>query len=100
MKNKLDIEAKLYIWLLHLKEENKIYTSGEISNDKVYVFNNYKEYRQYFINNGYINIDDEILKICNMKTTKKGTIICLKKLCDYVIGEYLIKTKPKELKLY
>lgn len=102
MKN-IDIEAKLFILLLHLKEEKlKIYTGTNCEENIVYIFDNYSEFKLYFLNSG-INIDDTILEICKMKETKKGTIIALKKICDYAIQKYKEKeslSKIQENKTY
>ena len=35
------------------------------------------------------DISEDLLEICKMKTTKKGTIIALKRLCDYTIKSFL-----------
>ena len=53
-----------------------------------YLFDNYDEFKSYFELNGLINIDKELLELCRMKTTKKGTIIVLKGLCDYAIRKH------------
>lgn len=96
MKN-IDIEARLFILLLHLKEEKlKIYTGADCEENSVYIFDNYSEFKLYFLNSG-INIDDTILEICKMKETKKGTIIALKKLCDYAIQKYKEKESLSKL---
>ena len=87
MKKNLDIEAWLFMYVLKLKEEkNKEYSVDECDSQIAYKFEDYEDFRNYFINNGCIQAyDDEFLSICKMKTTKKGTIIALKGLCDYAI---------------
>lgn len=88
---KIDIEAKFFIFFLHLKEEKvKQYSDETCDENIVYVFNNYADFRLYFMQNG-VNISDELLDICKMKITKKGTVLALKKLCDYIIKRCTIK---------
>ena len=103
MKNKFDIEAMLYMFLLNLKEEKnkQISKSSDCDVHRVYVFNDYEEFLDYFANNGIISIYDEsLLKLCIMKETKKGTIISMKKLCDHTIekcADNRLKKAVKEL---
>ena len=85
-KNKRDLEAKLFMALLHLKEEkNKKYSVEECEKNVAYLFDNYKEFRTYFELNGFADISSDLLETCRIKTTKKGSIIALKGLCDYTI---------------
>jgi len=85
-KKKRDIEAKLFMALLHLKEEkNKNYSFEECEKNIVYLFDNYDEFKSYFELNDFADIDKYLLELCRMKTTKKGTIIALKGLCDHAI---------------
>ena len=100
-KKKVDIEAKLFIALLHLKEEkNKKYTNEISDTHMVYLFDDYDELKYYFETNGFPDISEDLLKICIMKTTKKGTIISLKELCDYTIRKKnsIIEALTKESK--
>lgn len=88
-KNKVDMEAKLSMFILNLKEEkNKQYSHEECAINITYLFENYDEFKKYFLENGLVDVSDDFLNICIMKTTRKGTIIALKKLCDYAIREY------------
>jgi len=90
-KRKIDIEAKLFIALLHLKEEkNKKYSIEECERNVAYVFENFEEFKTYFELNGFADISDDLLETCRMKTTKKGTIIALKGLCDYAIRKHAL----------
>ena len=89
IKNKKDIEAKIFMALLHLKEEKlKKYSVEECQTNIVYLFDNYEEFKNYFVLNGFDDISDDLLETCRMKTTKKGTIIALKRLCDYAIRKH------------
>ena len=88
-KRKIDIEAKLFVTLLGLKEElDKQFSIEECDKNVVYLFEDYEEFKNYFELNGFIKIDEGILEICKMKTTRKGTIIALKGLCDYAIRRH------------
>jgi len=88
-KNKVDIEAKLFMYLLHLKEEkNKEYSFEECEKNIAYLFDDFGEFKNYFLQNGFTDIRDDLLDLCIMKTTKKGTIIALKGLCDYTIRQH------------
>ena len=88
MQRKFDIEAQLFMHILKLKEEkNKEYSLDECDYHTVYKFEGYEDFRNYFINNGCtLAYDDEFLSFCKVKTTKKGSIIALKGLCDYAIA--------------
>ncbi len=88
-KKKIDIEARLFMVLLHLKEEkNKKYSVKECEKNIAYLFDNYAEFKTYFELNGFSDISEDLLETCRMKTTKKGTIIALKGLCDYAIRQH------------
>ena len=84
----MDIEAKIYLFINGLYEtKNKEYSNSDCSYNLAYIFNSFEEYKSYFTNNGYKNIDNYILNICSIKITKKGSVIALKGLCDYVISK-------------
>ena len=87
MQKKFDIEAQLFMFILRLKEEkNKEHSTDECDRHIAYIFEDYEEFRSYFINNGCTRAyDDDFLSLCRMKTTRKGSIIALKGLCDYAI---------------
>lgn len=88
-KKKIDIEAKMFMYLLHLKEEkNKEYSFEECEKNIAYLFDDFGEFKNYFLQNGFTDIRDDLLDLCIMKTTKKGTIIALKGLCDYTIRQH------------
>ena len=85
----MDIEKILFMYILSLKEEKvKEYSAEESDPHLAYVFTNPEEYKTYFDNNGLENADDELLRLCRIKTTKKGNIIALKGLCDHAITRY------------
>lgn len=86
-KGKNDLEATIFLFLLGMREEHeKKYTDFETTPLKTaYIFPNKEEFRQYFVDNGVADISDEILGLCKMKTTNKGNIIAMKKLCDRTI---------------
>ena len=88
-KSSIDIEARVFMFILCLKEEkNKKYSIDECDKNIAYLFKNYDELKSYFIKNGVVDINKEILDLCIMKKTKRGTIISLKGLCDHTIKRY------------
>ena len=92
---RIDLDALLFLSMLNLKvEKDKIY-SEDCDTRLVYIFDDYTEYKNYFINNGFTNISDDILETCRMIITKKGSVLALKKLCDYTIRIHN-KTNGKE----
>ena len=96
---KIDIEALFFIRLLNLKEAKiKKYSSVESKCNVVYLFDNEEDYKYYFIDNGFSDVSKTILNAARMKTTKKGTIIALKGVCDYAIRNHR-ETITKDIKL-
>ena len=88
-KSSIDIEARVFMFILCLKEEkNKKYSINECDKNIAYLFKSYDELKSYFIKNGVVDINKEILDLCIIKKTKRGTIISLKGLCDHVIKKY------------
>jgi len=88
-KKKIDIEAKLFMSVLHLKEQkNKKYSSEECEKNIAYVFDDHDSFKSYFEINGFADISEDLLELCRMKTTKKGTVISLKGLCDHAIRRH------------
>jgi len=84
-----DINVEIIKSIFQLKEEKNIkYTLEDCSDNKIYVFNNYDEFKNYFISNNILDVSDDIIKLCIFGTTKKGKVIALKKLCDYIITKY------------
>ena len=89
MKNKIDLEAIIFMYIHCLKEEKKKkYTAFECEDDIAYLFEDYDSYKNYFIDNGMDYVSDETLDNCRIRVTKKGSIIALKALCDCIIREY------------
>lgn len=81
----MDIELTLVKFLCDLKEvKNKSYSIYDTDLSTVYVFKDKEDFRSYFIDNG-IKADDDLLRTCTLKVTKKGNIIALKFLCDHAI---------------
>lgn len=100
----IDLEAKDYMFILGMKEEQeKEYTDfSETSVKSVYVFKNNEDFKNYFVNNGAVDISDEILNLCKLKTTNKGSIITMKKLCDSTICRYIESNgiRQEKVKVY
>ena len=89
MSKKIDIEAIVFMRMLGLVEEkNKEYSSVECPQNIAYIFDNTDDFKNYFISNSVENIGEDILALCKMRTTKKGSIIALKGLCDRTIYYY------------
>lgn len=103
-KGRNDLEAKAFMFLLRLEEETKKqYTDYETTPLKsVYVFPNNEKFKQYFVENGVDDISDDVLSLCKIKTTKKGSIIAMKKLCDRTICSYVEpdRIKQEKVKVY
>ena len=87
MAKKRDLTAELLIRRLRVKvEENKQYSAEDCYPWIVYVFENEEEYENYFISNGApIAVNEEILSLCKLTSTRKGTVIAYKVLCDRAI---------------
>ena len=51
--------------ILHLKEEKKKeYSFEECEKNIAYVFNNYDEFKSYFVQNGFDDISEDLLELC------------------------------------
>lgn len=88
-KKKRDFEARLFIELAHLKvDKTKTYSQEECPNNIVYIFDDYDEFKNYFVKNNFDNITNSLLNLCIIRTTKKGTIIAFKGLCDHIIRKH------------
>ena len=71
-ESNIDIEAKLFMFILRLKEEkNKKYSIDECDEHIVYLFDSYEELKSYFIKNGINDINSELLDLCIMKKQNK-----------------------------
>lgn len=93
----LDLEAYIYITLLGLKEEKeKKYSAEECDKKSIYLFKDANDFKNYFKENGIVEINEEILKQCIMYKTCKGTIIASKALCDYIIRTYFSQNKKEQ----
>ncbi len=97
----IDLEAKAYMFILGMKEEQeKEYTDfSETSLKSAYVFKNNEDFKKYFVNNGAVDISDEILNLCKLKTTNKGSVIAMKKLCDSTICRYIESNRIRQEKV-
>lgn len=92
MSSKEDLEAKLImLFSPFIEEENKRYSEEKCARNIVYLFKDNIEFTEYFIKNGVDDISKDLLELCKKKTTKKGTIIALKYLCDHIIKRYKLK---------
>lgn len=86
---KKDFEAMLAIaFSSFIEDENKRYSEEKCEKNIVYLFKDKIEFEEYFIKNGVNDVSKELLELCKKKTTKKGTIIASKYLCDHIIRRY------------
>lgn len=84
-----DLHAKLLIlFSSYIEENNKLYTEEDCAKNIIYLFKDYTEFTEYFQKNGVNDINHDLLELCKKKTTKKGTIIASKYLCDHIIKRY------------
>ena len=83
---KLDLEAELFMLVLNLQEDKNKKYDGSFPKDYhiTYVFENDEEYKEYFFNNGVY--DEELIEYCKLKTTRKGTVLALKGICNHYIN--------------
>jgi len=92
-------EARMYVIFLGLKEDvKKEYSDVLCEHNVAYIFNNYEEFKAYFVNNGFESVDDDLLNICKMKVASNGAIVALKGLCDHAIREHRKENCKKYLK--
>lgn len=95
---KLDMTTKLYLKVTgavikeHVKVE-KVKQKLELlepskSIKEVYVFNNYEEYKDYFLM-FLDDISDETIMLAIYTISSNGQIIALKGLCNQIIGRIL-----------
>lgn len=83
--NTLDIKTKIYLHITGVKEEKaKVYSCNETKSNVIYVFNNYDEYKNYFLE--YIPIiEEDVIDMAIYTRGKNGEIIAFKGLCDHII---------------
>ena len=91
---KLDFKTWLYLYLTHvvrvehppvLKVDSKktMYVKDSKENE-VYVFDNYEDYKNYYLM--YLDsIEDEVIDLAIYTKGSKGQIIALKGLCEHII---------------
>lgn len=91
---KLDFKTWLYLYITHavrvdhplvVEVENKrtMFVKDSKKNE-VFVFNNYEEYRNYYLM--YLDgIEDEVIDLAIYTRGSKGQIVALKGLCEHII---------------
>ena len=98
---KLDFRTKLYLSIAHLNvvdhiEVKKIDEKIKFDTDKikgdVYIFDSFKEYKNYYLM-FLSDVDEELIKLAIIRKTKKGQIIVFRGICEYII----VKEKMGEL---
>ena len=87
---KIDLEKMIFMFIFKLKKvKNKDLINKDCDVHLAYVFNSHEECKNYFIQHGYTDIDDQMVDEYVMRTTDKGSLICLKKLCDNAIVRHI-----------
>ncbi len=82
-------KIKKHIEIKEVKDKLDLNISESDFND-VYIFDNYNEYRRFFLM--YLdNIDDDVINLAIYTTGSKGQIVSLKKLCEHIIIKAQIK---------
>lgn len=91
---KLDFKTWLYLYITHaekvihppvVEDDNKrtMYVKNS-KNNEVFVFNDYEEYKNYYLM--YLNsIEDEVIDLAVYTRGSKGQIVALKGLCEHII---------------
>lgn len=93
-KQRLDFKTWLYLYITHaIKVEHPLVCDlktkrtmnvKDSKKNEVYIFNNYEEYRNFYLM--YLNnIDDNIIDLAIYTRSSKGHIIALKRLCEHII---------------
>lgn len=91
----MDLELKMTMYVYGLEQAKEIkYTVDDCNSNLVYVFDNYEEYKNYFITNGLTRLNKGLLDMCIYKKTSKGKIITRKIICDSII------TRLKKPRIY
>jgi hypothetical protein len=91
---KLDFKTWLYLYITHAVrvdhplvvevEDKRTMHVKDSKKNEVFVFNNYEEYRNYYLM--YLdNIDDEVIDLAIYTRGSKGQIVALKGLCEHII---------------
>lgn len=98
---KLDFKTWLYLYITHAVivehppvvevENKKIMPVKESKKHEMFVFNNYEEYRNYYLM--YLDsIEDEVIDLAIYTKGSKGQIVAFKGLCEHII----VKKKMNE----
>lgn len=90
---KLDFKTWLYLYITHVVKVmhppidvkvKRIMPVKDCKENEAFIFNNYEEYRNYFLM--YLDsVDDEVIDLAIYTKGKKGQIVALKSLCEYII---------------
>lgn len=98
---KLDFKTWLYLYITHAVrvdhplvvevEDKRTMFVKDSKKNEVFVFNNYEEYRNYYLM--YLDsIEDEVIDLAIYTRGNKGQIVALKGLCEHII----VKKKMNE----
>lgn len=99
--SKLDLKTRLFLYITNsnVKEHIKVqdvdrkrnYIIGNINKNDVYIFENYDEYKKFFLMYLYNVYEDEI-DLAIYARGKKGQIVALKGLCEHIIVKKRVKS--------
>lgn len=92
--SRLDFKTWLYLYITHAVrvdhplvaevEDKRTMFVKDSKKNEVFVFNNYEEYRNYYLM--YLDgIDDEVIDLAIYTIGSKGQIVALKGLCEHII---------------
>ena len=96
-----DLKTAIIEFVYDLKiEENIKYTLEDWDKKKVYVFDNYDKFLEYFTNNRMKDVRKSVVDRCRFATLNDGRVIAYKWLCDILITKYnpVRKYSVKEIK--
>lgn len=93
----LDIKTKIYLHITGVKvEKEKVYSPNETRSNIVYIFTNYEEYKNYFLDHIPL-VEENIIDMAIYTRGKNGEIVAFKGLCDHIIKR--LKPNKKEVAL-
>lgn len=93
-QTELDVITKIFLYITKIKRVEhpnvKVHDVKEtipikvVDKNEAYVFENYEEFKNYFLM--YLDkIDDDLIDMAIYTRGNKGQVVALKKLCEYII---------------
>lgn len=90
----LDFKTRLYLYITNAKikkhipvvdvDTKRTFYIKTYNRNEVYIFENYEEYKKFFLMYLY-DIDDDVIDLAIYTRGRKGQIVALKGLCEYII---------------